>query len=116
MSQQSALETLIVAMVEHGHPSRLCSFPFTGLQDAVDSILLHKAEQVVDIRPQANYHKILFSWRIQQGDYQGGKVPCECADRSCGDNVSTVADAAERVFHGRHCRDTGNFRGVSRGN
>lgn len=58
-------------MVEHGHSSRLCSFPFTGLQDAVDEILLHKAEEIVDARPSPSYHKVLFAWRIRHGDYQG---------------------------------------------
>jgi nuclear pore complex protein Nup160 len=71
-SQRSALEILIVAMVEHGHSGKLCSFPFAGLQDSVDEILLRRAEEVVDARPSPSYHKILFAWRIQHGDFQGG--------------------------------------------
>lgn len=61
-----------MAMVDHGQSSRLCSFPFTGLQDAVDEILLNRAEEAVDIRPSPSYHKVLFSWRAQHGDFQGG--------------------------------------------
>jgi len=72
-SQMTALETLIVSMVELGWSSRLCSFPFTGLQDAVDEVLSRRAAEVVDIRPYPSYHKNLFSWRIQHGDFQGGK-------------------------------------------
>ena len=63
---------LIVAMVEHGQSTNLSSFPFIGLQDNVDDTLLRKAEEVVDIAPYPSYHKILFSWRIQHGDFQGG--------------------------------------------
>jgi nuclear pore complex protein Nup160 len=59
-------------MVEHGQSVRLCSFPFTGLQDLVDQTLLQKCEDVVDVRPSPSYHKILFSWRIKHGDFQGG--------------------------------------------
>lgn len=77
-SQRSALEILIVAMVEHGQSSRLCSFPFADLQDLVDDILVHKAEEVVDVRPSPSYHKILFSWRIKHGDFQGGKILLRC--------------------------------------
>ena len=62
---------LIVAMVEHGQSTKLSSFPFIGLQDDVDDTLLRKAEEVVDIAPYPSYHKILFSWRIQHGDFQG---------------------------------------------
>src|SRR5579859_5537028 len=70
-SQRSALEILIVAMVEHGQSSRLCSFPFNSLQDAVDEVLLRKAEEMIDVRPSPSYHKILFAWRIRHGDFQG---------------------------------------------
>ena len=73
-SQRSSLEILIVAMVEHGQSSRLCSYPFGVLQDSVDEILLRRAEEVVDVRPFPNYHKVLFSWRIRQGDFQGGNA------------------------------------------
>ena len=73
-SQRNALEVLIVAMVEHGQSSKLCSFPFRGLQDVVDGILLRRAEEVVDIRPFPSYHKVLFSWRTQHGDFQGGSL------------------------------------------
>jgi hypothetical protein len=71
-SQRSALEILIVAMIEHDQSGRLCSFPFPGLQDLVDEILLRRAEEVVDARPSPSYHKVLFSWRIRHGDFQGG--------------------------------------------
>jgi nuclear pore complex protein Nup160 len=70
-SQRGALETLVVAMVEHGQSGRLCTFPFNGLQDAADEILLNRAEEVVDIRPSPSYHKVLFAWRIRHGDFQG---------------------------------------------
>jgi nuclear pore complex protein Nup160 len=73
-SQRSALEVLTIAMVEHGQSGRLCSFPFKGLQDVVDEILLRRAEEVVDIRPSPSYHKVLFSWRIRHSDFQGGKI------------------------------------------
>jgi len=73
--QRGALEVLIVATVEHGQSTKLSSFPFIGLHDNVDDTLLRKAEEVVDIAPFPSYHKILFSWRIQHGDFQGGKSP-----------------------------------------
>lgn len=49
----------------------MCSFPFSSLQDTVDEILLHRTEEVIDIRPAPSYHKVLFAWRIQHGDFQG---------------------------------------------
>lgn len=71
-SQRNALEILVVAMIEHDQSGRLCSFPFLGLQDLVDEILLRRAEEVVDIRPSPSYHKVLFAWRIRHCDFQGG--------------------------------------------
>lgn len=61
-------------MVEHDQSGRLCSFPFTNLQDLVDEILFRRAEEVADIRPAPSYHKVLFAWRIRHGDYQGGLI------------------------------------------
>jgi hypothetical protein len=70
-SQRSALESLIIAMIEHEQAGRLCAYPFPSLQDLVDEILCNRTEEVVDIGPQQSYHKVLFSWRVRHGDFQG---------------------------------------------
>ena len=70
-SQRSALEALIIAMIEHEQAGRLCAYPFPGLQDLVDEILSSRTEEVVDIGPHQSYHKVLFSWRVRHGDFQG---------------------------------------------
>jgi hypothetical protein len=71
-SQRSALEALVVAMIEHEQAGRLCAYPFPSLQDLVDEILSSRTEDVVEIRSQPSYHKVLFSWRVRHGDFQGG--------------------------------------------
>jgi len=71
-SQRSALEVLIAEMIEHEQAGRLCAYSFPGLQDLVDEILSNRTEDAVDVRPQPSYHKVLFSWRVRHGDFQGG--------------------------------------------
>jgi hypothetical protein len=99
-------------MIEHGHSGRLCSFPFTGLQDLVDEILLHKAEEVIDIRPSSSYHKVLFAWRIRHSDFQGGmNIVKSGADNSCFGNVPTSSTFEKCFDLGNGCRfrDFGNL-------
>jgi nuclear pore complex protein Nup160 len=66
------LELFVVAIVENGHSSKLGLLPFPSLQDEVDRVLLRRAGELIDISSSPTYHKILFSWRIRQGDCQGG--------------------------------------------
>ena len=92
-------------MVEHSQSGRLCAFPFPGLQDLVDEILLHRAEEVIDIRPYPNYHKVLFAWRIRHGDFQGGTFTSFLAksDDSRIGHVST-SSIIEECFNDRDGR------------
>ena len=104
-SKRSALENLIIAMIDHEQSGRLSSFPFPGLQDLVDEILFQRSEEVVDIRPSSSYHKVLFAWRIRHGDFQGGKYLSflKYAYVSCFGDVSTSSIIEKCFKYGNGC-------------
>ena len=105
-------------MVDQGQSSRLCSFPFTGLQDAVDEVLSLRAEEVVDIRPYPSYHKNLFSWRIHHEDFQGGSRFVKCGTDCSGVGyVSAPSVITKRVNirYGCERRDARDLRSLSGG-
>lgn len=61
-------------MVEKNEGARLCKYPWIGVQDEVDAALSHKCSQILDVSAGPPFHKVLYAWRIQRGDYRGGKL------------------------------------------
>ncbi|ANB12805.1 hypothetical protein AWJ20_1077 [Sugiyamaella lignohabitans] len=66
------LEEFIKCMA-NGDGLRLCRLPFVGMTHIVSSILEAKAAINSDDIPRISYHKLLYSWKMERGDYQGGK-------------------------------------------
>ena len=62
----------MAVMVEKEQGARLISYPFVGLQDEVDEALEGRCEQIIDVGTAPPYHKVLYAWRIQRGDYRAG--------------------------------------------
>jgi len=58
-------------MCETSYATQLIELPFIGLQDTVDDILAQKCQSIVDVNVGIPYHKILYAWRIQRGDFRG---------------------------------------------
>jgi nuclear pore complex protein Nup160 len=58
-------------MCEANHASQLVALPFIGLQDQVDDILAQKCRAVVEVAAGIPWHKVLYAWRIQHGDFRG---------------------------------------------
>ncbi|KAH8148666.1 uncharacterized protein LAJ45_07377 [Morchella importuna] len=69
--QRTALRELVGSMVEAGQGSKLCSYPFVGLQDEVDEALVYKCSSIIDVTTGPPFHKVLYAWRVQRGDYRG---------------------------------------------
>lgn len=69
--QHSAVRELVTAMVEANEGGRLCSYPFVGLQDEVDTALEFKCQHIYDLTSAPPFHKVLYAWRIARGDYRG---------------------------------------------
>lgn len=68
-----SLYKLVDAMCEENLSKKLCEYSFLGLSDELDSILHFRAQNMIDIRANPCYYKILYSWRIKQGNFRGGK-------------------------------------------
>ena len=58
-------------MSEQNEGSHLVSFPFLGLQDAVDEFLLGKCRTQLNISSGPPYHSILYAWRLKRGNFRG---------------------------------------------
>jgi len=69
--QRAALRELVGAMVEQHEGVRLCQYPFVGLQDDVDEALAFKCSTIMDVSEGPQFHKVLYAWRTQRGDYRG---------------------------------------------
>ncbi|CCG83012.1 Nucleoporin nup120 [Taphrina deformans PYCC 5710] len=65
------LRVFVVTLCEAGKLELLHELPFVGLVEEVDAILERKARNMLDVRAQPSYHKILYSFRIQHSDYRG---------------------------------------------
>ncbi|EMR08246.1 hypothetical protein PNEG_03413 [Pneumocystis murina B123] len=66
-----SLYKLVDAMCEENLSKKLCEYSFLGLSDELDSILHFRAQNMIDVRANPCYHKILYSWRIKQGNFRG---------------------------------------------
>ncbi|KAK9374390.1 nucleoporin Nup120/160-domain-containing protein [Lipomyces chichibuensis] len=66
------LTAFIVTLCSSGQSLRLCDYAFLELQTEVEAILEQHARNTVDLHsPSApNYYKILYSWRIEHGNYR----------------------------------------------
>lgn len=69
--QSAALAQLISTMIADNASSQLLRFPFPGLANAVDAILEEKAHKALDVHAGPAWHKILYAWRLQRGDFRG---------------------------------------------
>ncbi|KAK9322745.1 nucleoporin Nup120/160-domain-containing protein [Lipomyces orientalis] len=66
------LTAFVVTLCASGQSLRLCNYAFLGLHGEVEAILEQTARNTVDLHaPSApNYYKILYSWRIEHGNYR----------------------------------------------
>jgi nuclear pore complex protein Nup160 len=68
------VDRLITSMAATGDGLRLCRLPFIGLSDLVVSVLEDKLSNMeADRTKTVDYYKLLYSWKIERGDYRGGK-------------------------------------------
>lgn len=58
-------------MVEQDQGLHLTTYPFVGLQDEIDEALSGKCETILDVIHGPPFHKVLYAWRIERGDYRG---------------------------------------------
>ncbi|KAG5519470.1 hypothetical protein PMAC_002097 [Pneumocystis sp. 'macacae'] len=66
-----SLYKLVDMMCGENLSERLCEYSFLGLSDEFDSILDFRAQNMIDVRTNPCYHKILYSWRVKQGNFRG---------------------------------------------
>ncbi|KAI5799179.1 nucleoporin Nup120/160-domain-containing protein [Peziza echinospora] len=111
--QLLALKNLVEAMVEQEQGLRLCSFPFIGLQDEVDEILSGRCETILDVNAGPPFHKVLYAWRIQRGDFRGAAAVLhqrlqrtKTASVGASDSQSkSVTDGFLALLNVLHCVD-----------
>lgn len=71
-----ALKRIVSEMVEGGYVDELLSLPWAGLRHEIDHILAEHAKKEGDTAglsssDSAPYYKILYAWRVRQGDMRG---------------------------------------------
>lgn len=69
--KHSSLQTLITSMVSQHLSTQLLKFPFVGLADDVDSILLSLCQKTLNLASGPPYHQILYSFRISRNNFRG---------------------------------------------
>ncbi|TKA73414.1 hypothetical protein B0A49_03034 [Cryomyces minteri] len=69
--RKAALTTLLTAIVQASQTALLLSLPFTDLATDVDAILLSLCARTLNIASGPPYHKLLYAWRVQRGDFRG---------------------------------------------
>ncbi|KAK5241352.1 hypothetical protein LTR16_009470 [Cryomyces antarcticus] len=70
-SRKAALTTLLTTIVHASQTALLLSLPFTDLAADVDAILLSLCARTLNIASGPPYHKLLYAWRLQHGDFRG---------------------------------------------
>ncbi|KAG5438493.1 hypothetical protein PCANB_002597 [Pneumocystis canis] len=70
-AKSDALYKLVDMMCGENLSEKLCEYSFFGLSEELDSILYFKAQSMIDVRSNPCYHKILYSWRVKQGNFRG---------------------------------------------
>jgi hypothetical protein len=54
----------------------LLTYPFAGLYKEADEVLANMAKKTLNMSVQPQYHKVLYTWRINKDDYRGA---AQCA-------------------------------------
>ncbi|KAI9851459.1 MAG: hypothetical protein M1838_003648 [Thelocarpon superellum] len=71
LRQRQYLTKFVHVMCQEGEGAQLLKFAFLGLQPDVDEILQTASQNVLNMHSRPAYHKILYAWRIQHGDFRG---------------------------------------------
>ncbi|CEJ90670.1 Putative Dna repair protein rad51 [[Torrubiella] hemipterigena] len=69
--KQSSLRQLVDKMCDTSHNNDLVALPFPGMQQQVDDFLSKRCKGSMDVVDGAQYHQILYSWRIKRRNYRG---------------------------------------------
>lgn len=65
------LDTFISSITIAGKGQRLCQFPFIGITQTVTALLEEKA-RADPAGSKIPYHRLLYSWKVEKGDFRGG--------------------------------------------
>lgn len=63
----------VSTVCNRGDGAKLSLFPFKGLQDEVERLLLQKAQQL-PVLSSPDYYSILAAYYTYRGDYRNGKA------------------------------------------
>lgn len=65
------LDKFILSLIFDNKGYRLCQFPFIGLTHIVNDLLEEKMRSD-STSAKIPYHRIIYSWKIEKGDFRGG--------------------------------------------
>lgn len=69
--RKQQLKELVSVMCQKGDGAQLSLFPFPGLQEDVERMLVSKAQQT-PVLSLPNYYRTLFAYHTYRGDYKKG--------------------------------------------
>ncbi|KAI9172114.1 Nucleoporin NUP120 [Paramyrothecium foliicola] len=67
----SSLRKMVDRMCETYHNTELVGLPFPGMQQDVEEILAQRCKSTMDVVHGAQYHQVLYAWRIKRRNYRG---------------------------------------------
>jgi hypothetical protein len=71
-----SLQSFITTLVAQKRVPLLLTYPFASLSKQADEVLASLAKKTLNMSVQPQYHKVLYAWRINKGDYRGA---AQCA-------------------------------------
>lgn len=93
-----SLQTFIQTLVAQNRIPLLLSFPFVNLNSEADEILALQTKKTLNLNTQPQYHKVLYAFRIDRGDYRGAaQVAFERLERLKSDSEVTRNPEDERL-------------------
>jgi hypothetical protein len=93
-----SLQTFVQTLVTQNRIPLLLSFPFVNLNSEADEILAIQTKKTLNLNTQPQYHKVLYAFRIDRGDYRGAaQVAFERLERLKSDSEVTRNPEDERL-------------------
>lgn len=111
--QKPSLTLLVEKMATQALSTRLLSYPFIGLHDLLEEVLEEECNKQFDIRSGPPYHQILYTWRVEHGDFKGAAavlherlLRIQNAEAGIRDpDARNITDAQLALLNVMHCLD-----------
>jgi hypothetical protein len=93
-----ALQSFVTTLVNQNRVRLLLGYPFANSNNEVDEVLSAMTKKTLNLNVAPQYHKVLYSFRINRGDYRGAaQVAFDRLERLKGDSEVTRSPEDQRL-------------------